>query len=136
MFDRSPFPGMDPWLESSWGDVHLEIISRLAEQIADALPPDLFVTVQERVYVLSADNGGEPNQQWVPDVGLFTFDPVLVRSAPVGGILAVAEPIRVPVEDEPVTEGYIEVRQFKDDRPLVTAVEVLRPDDSASSTPP
>ena len=129
MFARSPFPGMDPWLEAAWGDVHLEIISRLAEQIADALPADLFVTVQERVYVLREDatDGGRA-QQWIPDVGTFHVGEATTSVEPeAGGGPAVAEPVRITLVDGPVTEGYIEVRRLDDDRPLVTAVEVLSP---------
>ena len=129
MFARSPFPRMDPWLESSWGDVHHEIISRLAEQIADALPPSLFVAVQERVYVLreaAAEDGR--TQQWVPDVGTFQVGDLTPTADPdAGGGPAVAGPVKITLADGPITEGYIEVRQLDGDRPPVTAVEVLSP---------
>src|SRR3954470_17684496 len=49
--ERSPFPGMDPWLESYWGDVHATIITDLADQISAQLPAELFVRVEEMVYV-------------------------------------------------------------------------------------
>jgi hypothetical protein len=127
---RSPFPGMDPWLESHWGDVHHELISKLADQIAPLLPPDLFVRVQERVYVLDDVGTGDRRtpQQWVPDAGLFRFDRRTPAAPPDSGVSAVAEPIRVSVPIvEPVTEGYIEVRRLRGDRPLVSAVEVFSP---------
>ncbi len=130
MPDRSPFPGMDPWLEASWGDVHHELISKLADQIAPLLPPDLSVRVQERVYVLEeAGDDRRSRQQWVPDAALFRLGDPRPTAAPTGpGGLAVAEPIRVPVPvAEPVTEGYIEIRRLRGDRPLVSAVEVLSP---------
>jgi hypothetical protein len=128
---RSPFPGMDPWLESSWGDVHHEIISKLADQIAPLLPPDLFVRVQERVYVLDdaeAGRWGLQPQQWVPDAALFRLNRQPLDGPAEPGGLAVAEPIRVPsLAAEPVTEGFIEVRRLRGDRPLVSAVEVFSP---------
>lgn len=119
---RSPFPGMDPWLERHWGDVHHTLIGDLADQIADALPPDLFVTVQERVYVLTA---ADRDQHWVPDVATFSVQPGSVSGSEPAADLAVMEPIRIAVAEEPITEGFIEVRRMQDDRPLVTAVEVL-----------
>jgi hypothetical protein len=122
---RSPFPGMDPWLESSWGDVHHEIISKLADQIAEVLPDDLFVTVGERVYVFNPDDQW---QHWLPDVATFVIGPGRAGGvAEADPAVAVAEPILIKVPDEPVTEGFIEIRRLSDDRPLVTAVEVLSP---------
>ena len=134
MATGNPLPGMNPWLEQHWGDVRHEIISRLADQIADRLPVDLFVTVQERVYVLPAD-GDE--QQWVPDVATFDFGSdasrpspeagVVVATSPAGAAAAVVTPIRITLTAEPVTEGVIEIRRLSDDRPLVAAVEVFSP---------
>ncbi len=112
---------MDPWLEAHWGDVHHEIISRLADQIAEALPPDLFVTVEERIYVVDPD---ESRPHFVPDVALFEAGSAGDTAAP---DVAVAEPIRITLADDPVTEGFIEVRRLSDGRPLVTAIEVLSP---------
>ena len=126
----SPFPGMDPWLERTWGDVHHELISKLADQISPLLPPDLFVRVQERVYALDDPAADERRsaQQWVPDAGLFRLNRPSPSGSTAPGGLAVAEPIRVPApRAEPVTEGFIEIRRLRGDRPLVSAVEVFSP---------
>ncbi len=47
----SPFPGMDPYLESCWGDVHASFIIYSREQIQAQLPPGLRARVEERVFV-------------------------------------------------------------------------------------
>src|SRR5439155_5717244 len=61
----SPFPGMDPYLERSWGDVHQALIIYAREQLQPRLPGDLRARVEERVFVASAD---EPRKDMYPDV--------------------------------------------------------------------
>ncbi len=49
----SPFPGMDPYLESPrlWPDVHHELISVIRERLNAALKPRYVSRVEERVYI-------------------------------------------------------------------------------------
>jgi hypothetical protein len=35
----SPFPGMDPYLEQHWGDVHASLIIDGRDQLQQRLPP-------------------------------------------------------------------------------------------------
>ena len=37
----SPFPGMDPYLEAHWGDVHARLVIYISEQLQMLLPGDL-----------------------------------------------------------------------------------------------
>jgi Protein of unknown function (DUF4058) len=50
----SPFPGMDPYLEQFWGDVHHRLITYACDQLQGALPAELRARVQERVFVESS----------------------------------------------------------------------------------
>ena len=47
----SPFPGMDPYLERYWGDIHHTLITYARDQLQGVLPGDLRARVQERVFV-------------------------------------------------------------------------------------
>ena len=47
----SPFPGMDPYLESHWRDVHTRMMTYLCDQIQDQLPPNLVARVEQSVSV-------------------------------------------------------------------------------------
>ena len=38
---KSPFPGMDPYLEAHWGDVHTRLIVYSGDQFRPQLPTDL-----------------------------------------------------------------------------------------------
>jgi hypothetical protein len=48
----SPFPGMDPFLEDSdeWSTFHARLIVALSNQLADAVAPDFFVRMEQRLY--------------------------------------------------------------------------------------
>jgi len=58
---RSPFPGMDPYLEDpiGWPGVHHLLLSSIHELLASAVGPSYVVRVEERVYVTdpSSDPG-------------------------------------------------------------------------------
>lgn len=47
----SPFPGMDPYLESRWSGVHHRLITYAADQLQPGLPRGFRVEVEERVFV-------------------------------------------------------------------------------------
>src|SRR3954454_10022036 len=69
----SPFPGMDPYLEAHWGDVHASLITYARDQLRVQLPPDLRVRVrvEERVAVEvdSGENGpAGKRRRFYPDV--------------------------------------------------------------------
>jgi hypothetical protein len=44
----SPFPGMDPYLERFWRDVHASLITYARDQLQDRLPTDLIARIEER----------------------------------------------------------------------------------------
>src|SRR4029077_2091398 len=48
---RSPFPGMDPYLEPHWGDVHQAFITYVRDSLQPQLPAHLRARMQERVYI-------------------------------------------------------------------------------------
>ena len=62
---KSPFPGMDPYLEQHWRDVHHALITYARDQLRPMLPHDLRPRIEERVFVESDD--GEPLEIY-PDV--------------------------------------------------------------------
>jgi hypothetical protein len=130
MLTRSPFPGMDPWIEGYWNDVHSRVIEEVADQIGAALPDGLFVSVQRDLYVVDPESP-RTRQLYQPDVavgdrGAELGHPGLSRTADDGGV-AVAEPIRLAITDERVEQGHLEIRDLRDGRRLVTAVEVYSP---------
>ena len=126
MRKRSPFPGMDPWLESHWNDVHLMLISTLRRQLFSQLPEGLYAAIEENVYVVDVE---PERQRFRPDEAVFDagIEVRMRRGTPGDGGVAVAEPIRLTFPTEPITEGHIEIRDIRADNALVTVIEVLSP---------
>ena len=120
----SPFPGMDPYLEASWGDVHASLIVYARERLQATLPGDLRARVEERIVI----EAPEVRHDFVPDIR------VVERGRPdAGGGVAVAEEVVVTATPlvitlaEPETQGYIEIRDLRAGRRVVTAIEILSP---------
>jgi hypothetical protein len=47
----NPFPGMNPYLERHWRDVHASLIVYMREALQSQLPDGLVARIEERVYV-------------------------------------------------------------------------------------
>ncbi|HEX4793763.1 MAG TPA: DUF4058 family protein, partial [Humisphaera sp.] len=45
----SPFPGMDPFLERHWFDLHAQLVTLAGTALNKSLPDDLVARVDERV---------------------------------------------------------------------------------------
>jgi hypothetical protein len=124
---RSPFPGMDPFLElpAYWSDFHATFINYWREAIADRLPPSYEVMLGERVYLVECDphmcklgypdiavtrDGGHSLPQHQASASTTTLEPVTIS-------LTMLEGPR---------ETYIEILHLPE-RSLVTALELLSP---------
>jgi hypothetical protein len=60
---QSPFPGMDPYLEPLWGDVHHSMITRARDAIQKQLPRELVARINVREFV-------EPIESWPRNEGV------------------------------------------------------------------
>ena len=99
----SPFPGMDPYLEQYWGDVHRRFITYSCDEIQKHLPGDLRARMGERVFVESAEGNG---RNIIPDVRVVERGTLQEPSVRTSNGVAVAEPLVVHLEqDEPVGRG-------------------------------
>lgn len=124
---KSPFPGMDPYLEASWRDVHSRLIVYLTDALQDALPPALHARVEERIVLELPDglSGG-----LFPDVRVTAYnsDPALATATE-----SVASPAVVcKAGFEPITETYIEVIDSGSGNKVVTVIEILSPTNKIS----
>ena len=53
---KNPFPGMNPWLEEHWGDVHTRLTTYACDQLQPRLPSGLRARIEEYVAVESEDD--------------------------------------------------------------------------------
>ncbi len=125
MRTRSPFPGVDPWLESDWSDVHHRLITTFADQIQEQLPEGLFAAIEVTVYI--ADDEAQRGMV-IPDVSV--LDPSRGwTGASSGGDsgATVATPYRIKVPIGPIEEGHVVIRSVKDESRLITVIEIFSP---------
>jgi hypothetical protein len=77
----TPFPGMDPYLESEgeWLDFHTRFLTHWSEAIANAIPEDYEVRIEERLRVIGPDEedsrsaGGRGAQRKSDDISPASF---------------------------------------------------------------
>jgi hypothetical protein len=113
----NPLPGMNPWLEEHWPDVH----SRFAVYVGDALNENLPAGLRARVEENLAVSLDDSHTQYRPDV--------MVSEAPrIGevddeGSVTYAEELLVI--DDPEVQRSVEIVTSKGN--VVTAIEILSP---------
>ncbi len=117
----SPFPGMDPYLESHWGDVHHSLITYARDQLQTVLPTGLRARVEERVCVESTEG---VVRSLYPDLRIVERERGRRPSGSPSSGPAVAEPLLISL-DEPATEGSIEILEAGSGKRVITVVEVL-----------
>lgn len=119
----SPFPGMDPYLESHWLDVHPRLIVEASNQIQNQLGDDLVARIEERLIVEDSTGGSRPIG---PDVRVVEHghpgEPVLPRSG-----VSVAEPLIFTVEAEPLAQRFIEILDVSTGGRVVSVIEIVSP---------
>jgi hypothetical protein len=121
----SPFPGMDPYLEEHWGDIHTALITYMRDDLSKQMPGDLRVRVEE--YVAVEVDDFEREAGFYPDVRVVER---LTAERPQAGIAemsATAQPHVVPLELEPPTQREIRIIDRKSGDRVVTAIELLSP---------
>ena len=125
---KSPFPGMDPYLESPtvWPDVHHGLISEMQAVLNGRLRPHYHVRVEERVYISDEQDPGR--RVIIPDLKIMesrlnegnrSFSPERA--------LALVEPVVLTtLIEEEIHEARLEVIDT-DQHTVVTVIELLSP---------
>jgi hypothetical protein len=132
---KSPFPGMDPYIENSglWTDFHDDLVAEMKRALALVLPERYFVQLGERSYIVLAGTNGKEERPFYPDVGV-EASREQERVAKASGGVAVAEPAAEGAAvtmrafiDEHFRENFIEIYESDPEMRLVTSIEVLSP---------
>jgi hypothetical protein len=122
---RSPFPGMDPYLEhpALWPDVHNSLIAAIRDELAPLVAPRYYVGLERRAYLLTPDDVvfiGRPDIALIPRP---PYDP----ATPTGSVQSAVGvlDVDVPMNDR-VSESFLEVREVGTGL-LITVLELLSP---------
>lgn len=124
----SPFPGMDPYLESPriWRDVHHRLISEIQEVLNTALRHRYVARVELNVYISDDDDPGR--SVLIPDLRLEKSPKRKTSGRPkLEPVPAVSEPLIIPtLLDEEIEEAFLRIIHVQTEQ-LVTVIEVLSP---------
>lgn len=116
----SPFPGMDPYLEPHWLDVHTKLVAYAADALNESLPAELIARTEERIAIESGDTS---SVRAAPDVRIFTTRASDIDAVAAGGV-ALA-PHKLVAMTEPVTERFIEI--IDQGGRLISVIEFVSP---------
>jgi hypothetical protein len=125
---RSPFPGMDPYLEQDWLDVHSRLMYLICDQLQDQLPRDLCARMESRVLVEGVNSGDLRGRH--PDVRVIesqeTRQSTAVLELPRSEVV---EPdlLLVEARDEPATQRYVQIVDSQTRSRVVTTIELISP---------
>jgi len=123
---QNPFPGMNPWLEWHWGDVHTSLTTYARDQLQPQLPTGLRARVEEYVAVEAEDEPDYSGDHFAPDVRVIERPGGPSGSEAAGTAVAVAaEPLVVHRKTEPETLRYIQIIDTKTGHRVVTSIEFL-----------
>ena len=125
----SPFPGMDPYIESQcWRDFHTAFIAEVRSALMPQIRPRYVVVIEEDVYLARED--GTPIRIVVPDVSILPGDGWMDSTG--GGVAVAAEPkvVTLPMT-EPIEIPYLVIRR-RDNEETVTVIELLSPTNKSS----
>ena len=132
--DRSPFPGMDPYLERYWSSVHFAFINRLADALNAVLPDDLVASPGERLAVGEDDDELAPDWSRYPDVSVIDRGPSGGggQGAAVADLLEAEAPVVARVLGDPERQAYLHVLGVNSDE-IVTAIELVSPTNESAA---
>src|SRR5262245_28615661 len=123
----SPFPRMDPYLETStWMNFHNLLCAEMIRQLGPKVRPRYLARVTEQSYTEIAVEPDGERRPSLPDVNVFESAPGPGRAG-AAAVAIVAAPVRVPtVMPVPILHAAVEIRD-RLERRLVTAIELLSP---------
>ena len=119
---KSPFPGMDPYLERHWEDVHTRLIGYVADALQPQLSEDLIARMEEKVYVEdeSETRLRRPDVRIVESPTPWTADAGAVATA------VLDEPMLLEPVGDPIRQRSVLIYDSIGNR-IVTAIEILSP---------
>ena len=124
----SPFPGMDPYLESPafWPDFHGTLVTAIRAAITRELPAGFYAELDQYVWLEMEDPVGR-ERRGRPDVYVTSGNGSNSRKGSVA--VATAEPtvrVKMPTVEKVTGRRYIRIMSLRERR-VVTAIELLSP---------
>jgi hypothetical protein len=130
---RSPFPGIDPYLEHPvfWSSFHFRLVSAILSSLDSALPAQYYTEIKTHTYQVLEGSEEDEEGQWVRNRSTrFSADSSRTQDEQ-SNITAVTLPLKCPqsvILPRMVTlkERYLEVRELGSES-VITIIKVLTP---------
>ena len=126
----SPFPGMDPWLESPyiWGDFHQAFAGAMRAYLKKALPKPFYARTDSRPEIGIVSDEGEISRHIGPGIAVARRPGRKSGVKMASSVRAVTEDsFEVVVSNEPGKHVYVEIRDSIREHQLVTLIEIVSP---------
>jgi hypothetical protein len=139
---KSPFPGMDPYIEAYglWEGFHGHLIEGIYQALATVLPSGYIADTAIRSYIVLMESAGKAEHLAKPDVAVLEAADRKKPRKKKGGV-ALAEPAEaaesVPMRAfvaEKFEETFLDIYAQREERILVTSIEVLSPSNKRRNT--
>jgi len=129
----SPFPGMDPFLEAHWGDMHTRLAAAISIELRNQLPDGLKARLETSVVPETEDSdrvqeeGENGSNIFFPDVGIYQHQGAEPAFAAELAGVAVAEPQLVAPRLTARKRHSVQILDGNKKLRLVTAIEIISP---------
>lgn len=126
---KSPFPGMDPFMELNWPDVHTALITYMRDQLQKELPRGLRAQLNERVVMELEDETSGPAR-------LITYPDVSVSQGRKGGTAVATVAADETIQPDAIvqeefglreTEPFIQIVDSQTGSKIITVIELISP---------
>jgi len=136
---KSPFPGMDPYIEACglWEGFHGHLIEAIYQAVAKVLPRGYIVDTAVRSYVVLMGSEGKDESLAKPDVAVTQAAAGKKPRKKKGGVAVAEDAESVPMQAfiaEKFEETFVELYAELEERILVTCIEVLSPSNKRRGT--
>lgn len=129
----SPFPGLDPFLESQlWDDFHTKFITIISERLVPRVRPQYLVNVERYVYVTQPDDDQDDDEVvQIIASDVFVADTGHGWREYAGKGVATLVPVRNRLPMRKRRRAFLTIRT-KEFQQVVTVIELLSPSNKAS----
>lgn len=130
-FNQNPLPGMNPWLEAYWGDIHTSLTTYARDEIQRQLPSSLHAHVEEYLAVAEADDEPLGGRRISPDIVIRGQKLASATETGASPLAVLDEPDSHPITFRRVAEQqtlrYIRIVDLKNNHRVITVIEFISP---------
>ncbi len=126
--EENPFPGMNPYLERYWRDLHTSLITYASDTLQETLPDALRARAEARVFLEKIDSETE---QRISSLDVIVVERPGWQKDDGGGTATMERPVAKPLKFRvpfcETTQRYLEILDAADGNRVVSMIEFLTP---------